>query len=132
MSTTVTGPYFVSAEVEDSLYALVEKITRERGRELTFEETVEVGVIDTAAILDEHVPGWHDRITRPINMGSIHDCVCGQVFAKPRFFFDKHDCGWGRGSAFFAKRGIHPAPFVFSAIEARPYWEAEIEKRRAG
>jgi hypothetical protein len=130
MSSTITPPYFDRPfDVEDSLAALVKKVTRERGHELTIEELIEAGVADTAAILDEHVPGWHKRITRPIDMGCIDDCVAGQVFSKPRFLFDRYSSGWSRGCAFFSKKGIRPAPFVFSAEDAAPYWEAEIAKR---
>ena len=93
-----------------------------------FEAMLERGVRDAAAVLDEHVPAWNERITRPINMACIDCCVLGQVF------YDEHDddcCGSGyyRGAKFLGAKGITTPPFVFTAVEVTRYWNAEIAKR---
>lgn len=102
------------------------------------EEVCRVGVLDAAAFLDEHIPGWHERITKPLDMGSVHDCVLGQVFAqqpgKRRLFgllppkFEYPSPGYSRGVVFLMDRGFS-RPFVFSSEKAVPYWGAEITRR---
>jgi hypothetical protein len=93
-----------------------------------FEAMLEQGVRDTASVLDEHVPDWSYRITRPLEMGCIFGCVLGQVF-KENPDEDLLGNGWMRGSIFLHERGIPERPFVFTAVEAAPYWNAEIAKR---
>jgi hypothetical protein len=100
-----------------------------------------VGVPLAAAVLDEHVLDWHQRITRPLNMGCIRNCVLGQVFdpnlsenePKRRFFGlfsgKRERDGFTGGLSFFHERGIEPEPFVFAADEAIPFWEAEVARR---
>lgn len=115
---------------------------RDRVRDLC-----EEGVSYAAAFLDEHVIGWADRITRPLNMGSATDCVLGQVFdpelpenqeptgdrrflgllpPKPKY---RLTSGFLEGSRFLLERGYDDRPFTFSAYEATPFWEAEISRR---
>jgi hypothetical protein len=93
-------------------------------------------VADTAAFLDEHVVGWHRKITRPIRMESVNECVLGQVFALPKRKWygrrdDQYTCGYARGMNFLAERNWPEDrhSFVFTTREARPYWEAEIKRR---
>jgi hypothetical protein len=104
-----------------------------------------VGVPDTAAFLDEHLPGWHARVTRPLQMESVHDCVLGQVFEaeegdRGRRFFGllppkKSSAlvrsGYVKGRLFLDERHYLERPFVFSAPQAAAYWMAEIERRVA-
>lgn len=92
------------------------------------EEMFERDVRDAAAVLDEHVPCWNERITRPINMDCIDCCVLGQVFHEN----PDDDCsgsGYYRGLKFLAGKGITTPPFVFTTTEVTRYWNAEIAKR---
>lgn len=87
----------------------------------------------TAALLDEHCPGWASKITKPLRMQSVTGCVLGQVFAKPtrRLFRsrDHFDSGFERGLTFLLERGYIDKPYVFTSHYAVPFWEAEIAKR---
>lgn len=109
----------------------------------SIDDICRVSVPDAAAVLDEHVPGWHQRITRPLVMESVDDCVFGQVFGDEpgsrRFFglLPPKKCepgslmasGYLKGRLFFEKRGLDDRPFVFSSPQAAPYWGAEISRR---
>ena len=37
----------------------------------TIDDICRVAVPDAAAVLDEHVPGWHQRINRPLVMSDV-------------------------------------------------------------
>jgi len=94
-------------------------------------------VSDAAAFLDEHVPGWEKRVTRPINMISPHTCILGQVFARPPrkwLGLRKKDPilnGYARGMRFLRQRYWVEHPFVFSSNIGREHWYAEIDRRLA-
>lgn len=98
------------------------------------DEICRVGVPDAAAFLDEHIPGWHERVTRPITMGSVCSCVLGQVFGDPSDSeYDTHlfNTGYIKGVLFLRERGFNDRSFVFSSDTAAPYWGAEITRRSA-
>ena len=92
---------------------------------------------------DEHVPGWAWRITRPLNMASVDDCVLGQVFGddppsrrffgllppKSRKMQTIENSGFWKGSTYLMHMGLIDRPFVFSSVKAVPYWGAEIDRR---
>ena len=96
------------------------------------------GVSLTAAFLDEHVPGWYERIIKPLKMKSVYDCLLGQVFAPRRRRFGRKvelslgTSGYTTGMRFLHDRNWVEQPFVFSSPKAVPYWEREIARRGAG
>lgn len=101
-----------------------------------FEGLVETRVRDAAAVLDEHFPGWHKKITQEIRMQSVHGCVLGQVFSKQSrlpWRRDQHHCGYGRGYDALRTRlgdeALSDLDVAFATTEAKPFWEAEIKRR---
>ncbi len=87
-------------------------------------DTFERGVVEAAAVLDEHLPGWHERITRPLDMDDFDLCVLGQVFGT------QSENGFSKGLVFLKARGFLAQPGVFAFDEAAPYWNKEIERRK--
>lgn len=87
---------------------------------------LERGVAEAAAVLDEHIPGWYDRITEPLEMDDLDLCVLGQVFDRSFPGLS----GYGNGLAFLREIGFRPTAGVFSAWLARPVWDREIQRRR--
>lgn len=101
-----------------------------------FEALVEARVRDAAAVLDEHFPGWHKKITQEIRMHSVYGCILGQVFSKQSrlpWRRDQHHCGYGRGYAALRARlgneALSDLDVAFATTEAKPLWEAEIKRR---
>lgn len=90
------------------------------------EESLERGVGEAAAVLDEHYPDWYKRITHPLNMDDVELCVLGQAFEA--------GAGWASGYSYglylLKERGFVPRPRVFWSDEAKPYWDKEIERRK--
>ena len=95
------------------------------------EELLGFAVSITADQLDEHVPGWHSKITKPLWMESCRDCVLGQVFddVAPKNSFGV--AGFGAGMEFLRDNDVLVQPFVFTHHKAIPFWEAEIARRAA-
>lgn len=107
----------------------------------SWNEIVRDGVADAAACLDEHVVGWHERVTEPLVMSSLYLCVLGQIFApqpQRRWFGLRkpslsHESGYGRGLQFFRELGVTPGGLgTFCSRTAKPFWEDEIKRREAG
>lgn len=84
----------------------------------------------TADELDEHIPGWHERVTAPLNMESCTNCVLGQVFDRESIY-RTGSAGFGAGMEFLIANHVLVQPFVFTHPKAVPHWEAEIARRTA-
>jgi len=90
-------------------------------------------------VLDEHEPGWHERIDRnSLDLSSPHSCILGQIYREEtgEFAF-LHGwlrlCEWGtKGPTFFHgwENGVESGAFCSNA--ARPYWRQQITSRRVG
>jgi hypothetical protein len=100
------------------------------------EGLVETRVRDAAAVLDEHFPGWHKKVTQEIRMHSVHSCILGLVFSKQSrlpWRRDQHNCGYGRGyGALRARLGneaLSELAVAFATTEAKSHWETEIKRR---
>lgn len=100
-----------------------------RPEKVDMETYLDKTIGDFASVLDEHVPGWHERITQPLRMSSCELCVLGQVFA-PGPVGDRRD-GYERGLEFLYARGIDDPNEIFTNPTAVYYWDREIEARRA-
>jgi len=88
------------------------------------------GVPLAAVVLDEHIPGWHLLVTRPIEMQCVNDCVLGQVFGEEgEDADDLFSSGYAKGVLYLRSMGVIDRPFVFSSEKAAPYWGAEISRR---
>ena len=140
-------------ETPDTVVAWREMDRRERGNSFNWvvlweDRVMDIcrsGVPEAAALLDEHIPGWHERVTKPIDMSSAFDCVLGQVFDPSREEGDSRrlfgllppkkgatdlgGSGYVRGLAYFKRQGIIMRPFVFSSSRAVEFWGAEISRR---
>lgn len=97
---------------------------------------VETQVGDAAALLDEHFPGWHEKVTREIELSSIHNCILGQVFEKQSrlpWRRDAFSCGYARGyvalRARLGQEALSTVELAFCAKDAKPFWQAEIKRR---
>lgn len=93
-----------------------------------FTEHLERCVAEAASVLDEHWPDWHKRVTRPLDMDDVHDCVLGQVFDGPGYGLSNN--GFANGLILLKDRGFMVPPGVFSLPEAEPYWNREIGRRK--
>ena len=91
-------------------------------------ETVRRGhIADSAAVLDEHKPGWYKKVDLDtLDMESPYSCVLGQVF-RSRFF--RRDSGYIKGCAFLFSRGYHDQRATFCSSSDHKYWEYEIIRR---
>lgn len=98
-------------------------------RVLLLDGTLALDVGYCAAVLDEHLPEWHKKITRPIAIMSCHDCVLGQIFGDGTSYGKWIDTGYVQGLFFLRERGWVDRPSVFSHPNAVPFWEAEIARR---
>lgn len=79
-----------------------------------------------ATWLDQVRPGWYARVTRPIHMASIRDCVAGQVFS---------DCGYQfshSGYLYLAHHygGAWVRQHGFSGGTPSWLWYREIARRK--
>jgi hypothetical protein len=98
-------------------------------RVLLLDGTLERDVSYCAAVLDEHVPEWHTKITRPIAIVTCHDCILGQIFGDDCSNETWIDTGYVQGLIFLRERGWIDRGNVFSHPNAVPFWEAEIARR---
>lgn len=98
----------------------------------TWYEIQDERIADAAAVLDEHKPGWADKLdldTLDLNSGRY--CILGQLFQSSRLnFLGYRGDGWGRGSRFLEKRGYRNFGGVFCSDEDKSTWLVEINKRR--
>lgn len=95
----------------------------------TWEESHRKKVLDAAAVLDEHKPGWYYKVsTETLDMGSIDNCVLGQVF-RPRLFPRWRSSGWGRGLDYLEGKGFLRTS-AFCSREDHKNWVNEIERRK--
>lgn len=84
----------------------------------------------SAVFLDEHLPDWHERVTKDVRMQSAYDCILGQIFRAEDGMWDPQS-GYVRGMKFLRSRQWAERPFVFSSPNAAPHWDREIARRRA-
>lgn len=64
------------------------------GREVEVHGILLARVIHGTRLLDRHVPGWHERVTKPVNLRDGDECVLGQVFATERRPATQSAYGW--------------------------------------
>lgn len=90
-------------------------------------------VREAALILDKIKPGWHQRITEPLNLRSCSMCVLGQVYRETE---DYVDSSFNLGYTAFVhevdlqqRRGLLNFG-VFGDNKFLPDWNAEINLRK--
>lgn len=91
-------------------------------------ETLEQAVRDAAAFLDEHWPGWHERVDLKIlDIEDPCNCVLGQAWTSFGLaVFDLEEKLGGDLVEFFACRDTH----AFFGSDPTEHWRKEILRRR--
>jgi len=64
------------------------------GREVDIVGILTARAIHGCRLLDRHVPGWHERVTKPVNLRDGNECVLGQVFATAKRGTHQSGYGW--------------------------------------
>jgi len=83
----------------------------------------EANVVRGAAWLDDVLPDWYERIDFDrLLMMSCHRCILGQVFGPNKYdqVFDTEGPDW-----------IVQHGFVGATERVKPWWETQVELRRA-